>query len=45
MSSPIGRALVGKGVGDIVLLKLPAMTRKLKITELATIHETTAPVE
>jgi transcription elongation factor GreA len=45
MSSPIGRALVGKGVGDIVLLKLPAMTRKLKITDLATIHETTAPVE
>src|SRR5690349_15053562 len=39
MSSPIGRALVGKGVGDIVLLKLPAMTRKLKITELSTIHE------
>jgi transcription elongation factor GreA len=41
MSSPIGRALVGKGVGDIVLLKLPATTRKLKITDLQTIH--TAP--
>jgi transcription elongation factor GreA len=42
MSSPIGRALVGKGVGDIVLLKLPALMRKLKITGLATIHELTA---
>ena len=41
MSSPIGRALVGKGVGDVVLLKLPAATRKLKITDLQTIH--TAP--
>ena len=41
MSSPIGRALVGKGVGDVALLKLPATTRKLKITELQTIH--TAP--
>ena len=41
MSSPIGRALVGKGVGDVVVLKLPATTRKLKITELQTIH--TAP--
>jgi transcription elongation factor GreA len=38
MSSPIGRALVGKGVGDTVILKLPASTRRLKITELATIH-------
>ncbi len=45
MSSPIGRALVGKGVGDVVLLKLPAMLRKLKITDLATIHESPAPVE
>ena len=42
MSSPIGRALVGKGVGEIVLLKLPAMTRKLKITDLSTIHEAPA---
>ena len=41
MSSPIGRALVGRGVGDVVMLKLPATTRKLKITELQTIH--TAP--
>ena len=45
MSSPIGRALVGKGVGDIVLLKLPASTRKLKITELQTIHAAPAGLD
>ena len=39
MSSPIGLSLVGKGVGDITILKLPARTRKLKIVELKTIHE------
>ena len=39
MSSPIGRALLGKKVGDMALLKLPTMLRKLKITELKTIHE------
>jgi transcription elongation factor GreA len=40
MSSPIGKALVGKGVGEIALLKLPAKTRRLKILELVTIHAT-----
>jgi transcription elongation factor GreA len=39
MSSPIGRALIGKAVGDNVLLKLPARTRRLRILELKTIHE------
>ena len=39
MSSPIGRALLGKKVGDVALLKLPTMLRKLKITGLRTIHE------
>jgi transcription elongation factor GreA len=39
MSSPIGRALLGKKKGDLILLKLPAKTRKLKITGLVTIHE------
>ena len=38
MSSPIGRALVGKTVGEIAFLKLPARTRRLKIVELITIH-------
>ena len=39
MSSPIGRALLGKGVGDEVIIKLPAMTRRLKLVELTTIHD------
>jgi transcription elongation factor GreA len=39
MASPIGRALIGKAVGEVAFLKLPAKTRKLKIVELVTIHE------
>jgi transcription elongation factor GreA len=39
MSSPIGRALLGKEVGEIAFLKLPTMVRQLKVTELQTIHE------
>ena len=39
MSSPIGLALVGKGVGDSTILKLPAMIRRLKIVALKTIHQ------
>ena len=39
MASPIGKALVGKGIGDLVILKLPAATRRLKIIELKTIHQ------
>jgi transcription elongation factor GreA len=39
MSSPIGRALVGRGVGDLTVLKLPAVTRRLKIVDLQTIHD------
>jgi transcription elongation factor GreA len=39
MSSPIGRALVGKGIGDEVVLRLPAVTRRLTILELTTIHQ------
>ena len=39
MGSPIGRALVGKGIGDLVVLKLPQRTRRLKIIELQTIHQ------
>jgi transcription elongation factor GreA len=39
MSSPIGLALVGRGVGDATILRLPARTRKLKIMSLKTIHE------
>jgi transcription elongation factor GreA len=39
MASPIGRALVGKAVGEVAFLKLPARTRRLKIVELVTIHQ------
>jgi transcription elongation factor GreA len=39
MSSPIGRALLGKVVGDEIVLKLPQSTRRLKLVELATIHD------
>src|SRR6476661_3855371 len=38
MSSPIGRALVGKAVGELVMLKLPTVTRRLEIIDLKTIH-------
>ena len=38
MSSPIGRSLVGKTIGEIAFLQLPARTRRLKILELVTIH-------
>ena len=38
MSSPIGKALVGKAVGELVLLRLPNVTRKLEIIDLKTIH-------
>ncbi len=39
MASPIGKALLGKAVGDLVHLKLPARTRKLKVLSLVTIHD------
>ncbi len=39
MASPIGRALVGKAVGEIAYLRLPTILRQLKIVELTTIHE------
>jgi len=39
MSSPIGLALVGRSLGDVTVLKLPAATRRLKIISLRTIHD------
>ena len=39
MGSPIGKALVGKGVGETAILKLPAGLRRLKVIELQTIHQ------
>jgi len=39
MASPIGRALVGKTVGETAILKLPASVRRLTVVDLRTIHE------
>jgi transcription elongation factor GreA len=39
MASPIGRALLGKAVGEVALLKLPAGVRNLEVVELKTIHQ------
>jgi transcription elongation factor GreA len=39
MASPIGRALLGKAVGDVAQLRLPTMVRTLKVVELTTIHD------
>jgi len=39
LASPLGRALADRQVGDEVLLRLPTMTRKLRILELVTVHE------
>ena len=39
VSSPLGRALLEKTVGETATVHLPAGTRKLKIVELATFHQ------
>jgi transcription elongation factor GreA len=39
MGSPIGKALLGKGVGETAILKLPASVRRLKVVSLQTIHD------
>jgi transcription elongation factor GreA len=39
MASPIGRALLGKAVGEVAYLKLPTLVRQLKVVELKTIHD------
>jgi len=39
MGSTIGRALAGKAVGETALLRLPTLTRRLKVLELSTIHD------
>jgi transcription elongation factor GreA len=45
IASPLGRAMVEKRVGDTVVVQLPAGTRKLRILELVTIHQTAAETE
>ncbi|HEU4993410.1 MAG TPA: GreA/GreB family elongation factor [Gemmatimonadaceae bacterium] len=39
MASPIGRALLGKAVGEEIILRLPVATRRLKLVDLQTIHD------
>jgi transcription elongation factor GreA len=38
-SSPIGRGLLGKQVGDSVRIQIPDGTREMEIIELITIHQ------
>jgi transcription elongation factor GreA len=38
-SSPIGRGLLGKQVGDSVKINIPGGVREMEIIELTTIHE------
>jgi transcription elongation factor GreA len=37
--SPIGRGLIGKQVGDEVLIQIPGGTREFEILKLTTIHD------
>ena len=39
MASPIGRALLGKAVGDVASLRLPSGLRQLEVIDLKTIHD------
>jgi transcription elongation factor GreA len=38
-SSPIGRGLLGKQVGDSVRIQIPGGTREMEIIDLVTIHQ------
>jgi transcription elongation factor GreA len=38
-SSPIGRGLIGKQVGDVVTIQTPAGSRELEVIKLTTIHD------
>ncbi len=38
-TSPIGKALLGKQVGDTVKVMIPGGTREMEITKLTTIHD------
>ena len=42
LASPLGRALAKGRVGDEISLRLPASTRRLRITELVTVHQAEA---
>jgi transcription elongation factor GreA len=38
-TSPIGRGLLGKKVGDTVKIQVPGGAREMEIVELLTIHQ------
>ena len=38
-SSPIGRGLLGKALGDVVKITIPGGTKELEIVKLSTIHD------
>lgn len=38
-SSPIGRGLLGKKVGDVVVIQIPDGKREMEVLELTTIHD------
>jgi transcription elongation factor GreA len=40
-TSPIGRGLVGKGVGDVVKVQIPGGMREFEILKFTTIHDMT----
>jgi transcription elongation factor GreA len=40
-SSPIGRALLGKDVGDAVKVQIPGGLKELEVLKLTTIHDAT----
>lgn len=42
LASPLGRALKDRQVGEEVVLQLPTMRRKLRVTQLVTIHMQTS---
>ncbi|MBZ5724358.1 MAG: transcription elongation factor GreA [Acidobacteriia bacterium] len=42
-TSPIGRALLGKEVGDVVRVQSPGGVKELEILKLATIHDAIDP--
>jgi transcription elongation factor GreA len=42
-SSPIGKGLLGKQVGDSVRIQIPGGVREMEVVSLTTIHDVTAP--
>src|SRR6202166_1106345 len=44
-TSPIGRGLLGKNVGDSVKIQIPGGVREMEIIELITIHQAGAQVK